>query len=118
MEALWKRVGSERSPILPPPRGFLSASRCGRVTFTRPLDLGLIIAPSLVSSAGLSSERIGSPERRWDSGLGSARSGGVSLGVARARSAVEVVCAVARSELALRVGDMADKSTEGLSLRC
>ena len=54
---------------------------------------------SFVSPEGLSSERTATPERHWDSGLRSARSGGTSLGLSRARSAVGFADAVARSEL-------------------
>ena len=54
---------------------------------------------SFVSPEGLSSERTATPERHWDSGLRSARSGGTSLGLSRARSAVVFADAVARSEL-------------------
>jgi hypothetical protein len=65
--------------------GVLSASRREHVTFTRPLNLGLVIAPPLVSLAGLSSERTGSPKRRRASALHSARSGRLVANAGRAR---------------------------------
>ena len=48
----------------------------------------VVVAPPLVSSEDLTSERTATPERAWASGLTLARSGSTSLGQSRARSSV------------------------------
>ena len=88
VEACRRCFGSEKHAIFQPPRGILLASHLHGVASARPVDTRVVVAPPLVSSEDLTSERTATPERAWASGLTLARSGSTSLGQSRARSYV------------------------------